>query len=267
MKFLLLPMLLPFLMAMTMSGCEDEDGDGGGRFRTTASVHYYNQMTTQGAEDQSTLTVDVTLEGEDESDSATGIGYSRGDEGPELSVRIDDTNDNEDNSVLLEGVNSSGARLFRTSERLSNDSRYTAVSYGDTSDGGGTGVVVILQDQSDVTSGSSRFRVINTVEPINVGAHSFDLRYNDAGSGNYFASDLERGDDSGYQTTNAGGLNLVVVSNGFSTERILARVDCSLSGGRAYDVILAANDPLNPPLTEGEAEDGLVIYCHPHERD
>ncbi|MEQ9508706.1 MAG: hypothetical protein RLN92_06685, partial [Alloalcanivorax xenomutans] len=64
MKFLLLPMMLPFLMAMTMSGCEDEDG-GGGRFRTTASVHYYNQMTTHGAPDQSLLTVDVTLEGED----------------------------------------------------------------------------------------------------------------------------------------------------------------------------------------------------------
>ncbi len=265
MKFLLLPMLLPFLMAMTMSGCEDEDGDGGGRFRSEATIHYFNQMTTHGADDQSLLTVDVTLEGEDESDSATGVGYSQGDEGAELSVRIDDTNDNVDNSVLLSGENASG-RLFRTSERLTNDSRYTAVSFGDTSEN--TGVVVLLQDQGEVQSGSSRFRVINTVEPLNIGgANSFDLRYNDAGSGNYFASGLGLGDDSGYQTTNAGGLNLVVVRNGFTTERVLARVDCSLSGGRAYDVILAANDPLNPPLTEDEAEDGLVIYCHPHERD
>ncbi|MCE7511110.1 DUF4397 domain-containing protein [Alloalcanivorax xenomutans] len=266
MKFLLLPMLLPFLMAMTMSGCEDEDGDGGGRFRSEATIHYYNQITSQGAADENNLTANITLENEDESDSATGIGYSRESEGPELSVRIDDTNDNEDNSVSFEGVNPNGGQLFRERLRLANDTRYTAVSYGDTSTGN-TDALVIQQDQSDVESGSSRFRVINTVDPDNVGAFSFDLRYNDAGSGNYFASDLDRGEDSGYQTTNAGGLNLVVVSNGYSPERVLARMDCSLSGGRAYDVILAASDPLNPPLTEGEAEDGLVIYCHPHERD
>ena len=266
MKFLLLPMMLPFLMAMTMSGCEDEDG-GGGRFRTTASVHYYNQITSQGPADENNLTANVTLENEDESDSASGIGYSREGEGPELSVRIDEVSNNEDNSVVLEGLNPNGGLLFRDRLRLSNDTRYTAVSYGDTSRGN-TDVVVIQQDQSDVESGSSRFRVINTVNPDDVEAYAFDLRYNDAGIGNYFATELGRGEDSGYQTTNAGGLNLVVASNVLNgPEQILARVDCSLSGGRAYDVILAASDPFDPPLSEGEAEDGLVVYCHPHERN
>ncbi|QJX02488.1 hypothetical protein ASALC70_02125 [Alcanivorax sp. ALC70] len=252
--------------AAVASSCGDDDDDGfGGSLRSDASVFYYNQITSNGAADQSDLTADVSLEGDD-SDSASDIGYSRDDEGPELRVRIDDANDNEDNSVVLEGVGGSGSTLFRERLRLTNNTYYTAVSYGDTTRGD-TDVAVFQQNQSDVQTGSSRFRVINTVDPDTIGAFSFDLRYNDAGADNYFATDLRFGQATEYQTTDAGGLNLVVVNNGFDPEERLARVDCSLSGARSYDVILAVEDPLNPPLSESEAEDELVIYCHPQERN
>ncbi|MBF5055332.1 hypothetical protein Y5W_00626 [Alcanivorax sp. 521-1] len=251
--------------AAVASSCGDDDDDGfGGSLRSDASVFYYNQITSNGDADQSTLTADVTLSGDD-SDSVSGVGYSGEDEGPELRVRIDDANDNDDNSVSLEGVNSSGGRLFRTRVNLANNSNYTAVSYGDTSFNS-TDIALFQQDASDVDSGV-RFRVINTVDPEDLDASGFALRYSDAGTGNYFSTGVRQGDATEYQSTNAGSLNLVVARTGVDPEERFARVDCSLSGSRTYDVILAANDPLNPPLSESEAEDELVIYCHPQERN
>ena len=249
--------------AAVASSCGDDDDDGLGSLRSDASVFYYNQITSNGAADQSLLTVDVSLTGDDDSDSASGIGYSLDDEGPELRVRIDDADDNDDNSVSLVGENSSG-RLFRTRVDLVNNSNYTAVSYGDT--GFNTDIAVFEQDGSDVDSGA-RFRVINTVDPEDLDASGFALRYNDAGTGNYFETGLRLGQATDYQSTNAGSLNLVVARTGVSPEERFARVDCSLSGSRTYDVILAVEDPLNPPLSESEAEDELVLYCHPQERN
>ena len=256
---------MPIVVAAALaSSCDDEDG-GLGSLRSDASVFFYNQITSNGAADQSDLTVDVTLQGDD-SDSVSGIGYSRGDEGPELRVRIDEGSDNRDNSVELAGTNANGGTLFQERLRLSNNTYYTAISYGDTTRGN-TRVAVFQQDQSDVRTGSSRFRVINTVDPNTIdGAYSFDLRYNDAGSGNYFATNLRLGDASEYQTTGAGRLNLVVVSNGFTPEERIARANCTLSGGRSYDVILAVSDPLDPPQSESDADGELVLYCHPQER-
>ncbi|MBM1142199.1 MAG: hypothetical protein CL543_13810 [Alcanivorax sp.] len=253
--------------AAVASSCGDDDDDGfGGSLRSDASVFYYNQITSNGAADQSDLTVDVSLEGDD-SDSAAGIGYSREDEGPELRVRIDEGSDNRDNSVALGGTSSSGATLFQERLRLNNNAYYTAVSYGDTTRGN-TRVAVFQQDQSDVQSGTARFRVINTVDPSTIdNAYSFDLRYNDAGAGTYFATNLRLGDASEYQTTDSGRLNLVVANNGFDPEERFARADCSLNGGRSYDVILAVEDPLDPPESESEADGGLVLYCHPQERN
>ncbi|MCU5787966.1 hypothetical protein, partial [Alloalcanivorax marinus] len=211
--------VMPIVVAAAVaSSCgDDEDGGLGGSLRSDASVFYYNQITSNGAADQSDLTANVSLEGDD-SDSASDVGYSRDDEGPELRVRIDDANDNQDNSVVLEGTSSgSGSTLFRERLRLTNNANYTAISYGDTTRGD-TDVAVFQQDNSDVQSGSSRFRVINTVDPDTIGAFSFDLRYNDAGTGNYFATDLRFGQATEYQTTDAGGLNLVVANNGFDPE-------------------------------------------------
>ncbi len=248
--------VMPIVVAAAVaSSCgDDEDGGFGGSLRSDASVFYYNQITSNGAADQSTLTAD-----------ATGVGYSRDDEGPELRVRIDEGNDNDDNSVSLEGVNGSGGRLFRARVNLANNSNYTAVSYGDTSFNS-TGVAIFEQDGSDVDSGA-RFRVINTVDPEDLNASGFDLRYNDAGTGNYFSTGLRLGQATEYQSTNAGSLNLVVARTGVNPEERFARVDCSLSGSRTYDVILASEDPLNPPLSESEADGALVLYCHPQERN
>ncbi|MBM7334567.1 MAG: hypothetical protein ABGX87_03875 [Alcanivorax sp.] len=258
--------VMPIVVAAAVaSSCgDDEDGGFGGSLRSDASVFYYNQITSNGADDQSTLTADVTLSGDD-SDSVSGVGYSRDDEGPELRVRIDEGNDNDDNSVSLEGVNGSGGRLFRARVNLANNSNYTAVSYGDTSFNS-TGVAIFEQDGSDVDSGA-RFRVINTVNPEDFNATGFSLRYNDAGTGTYFATGLRLGQATEYQSTNAGSLNLVVARTGVNPEERFARVDCSLSGSRTYDVILASEDPLNPPLSENEADGALVLYCHPQERN
>lgn len=251
--------------AAVASSCGDDDDDGIGSLRSDASVFYYNQITSNGAADQSDLTANVSLEGDD-SDSASNVAYSRDDEGPELRVRIEDAKNNRDNSVLLKGTNAGGSTLFKERLRLTNKTYYTAVSYGDTTRGN-TQVAVFQQDQSEVQSGSARFRVINTVEPDTIeSAYSFDLRYSDAGAGNYFASNLRLGDSSEYQTLDSGRLTIVVANNGFTPEERFATVDCSLNGGRAYDVILAVEDPLDPPSSEGEAEDDLVIYCHPQER-
>ncbi|GAA5129226.1 hypothetical protein [Alloalcanivorax gelatiniphagus] len=257
--------VMPVLVAAAVaSSCgDDEDGGFGGSLRSDASVFYYNQITSNGAADQSLLTVDVSLTGEDDSDSASGIGYSRGDEGPELRVRIDDANDNDDNSVSLAGENSSG-RLFRTRVDLVNNKNYTAVSYGDT--GFNTDIALFEQDGGEVSSGA-RFRVINTVDPEDLDARGFSLRYNDAGTGNYFSTGLRLGQATEYQSTNASSLNLVVARTGVNPEERFARVNCSLSGSRTYDVILASEDPLNPPLSESEADGALVLYCHPQERN
>ena len=72
---------------------------------------------------------DFTVEG-DESDSVDDVGYSREDEAPELNVRIDDANDNEDNSVQLRGVNQNGASLFSDRARLAKGT-LRAVNAGD----------------------------------------------------------------------------------------------------------------------------------------
>lgn len=208
--------------------------------------------------------MDFTVEG-DESDSVDDVGYSREDEAPELNVRIDDANDNEDNSVQLRGVNQNGASLFSDRARLANDTSYTAVSYGDTTTGS-IDVGLFQQDQTDVETGTARFRVINTVNSNILNTFSLDLRYNDSSDGEYFATDLTIGEATDYQSTDAGSLNLVVVENGTDPEEEIDRVDCSLSGGRAYDVILAVNDPLNVPTNVDDADGELVIYCHPHER-
>lgn len=258
---------MPIVVAAAVaSSCGDDEDGGLGSLRSDASVFYYNQITSNGAADQSTLRADVTLEGDD-SDSVSGVGYSQEDEGPELRVRIDDADEDDDNSVSLEGLNASGGRLFRTRLELANNSNYTAVSYGDTSFSS-TQIAVFQQDPSEVSSGA-RFRVINTVDPQDIEAIGFDLRYTSEGTnGNYFATDLRLGQATEYQTTDSSSLNIVVARAGVrNPEERLAQMDCSLSGSRTYDVILAVEDPLNPPLSEGEAEDELVIYCHPQERN
>lgn len=259
MKFLLLPMMLPFLMAMTMSGCEDEDGDGGGRFRSSATVYYYNQITHNGNADQTALTVDLTIDDE----SITGQGYSGEAEGSSLEVTIDDSNDNQDNSVQMTGVSGNGSTLFQQRLRLANDTGYTLVSYGDLTTGAAQ-VQLLNQEISEVASGTVRFRVINTVTFSD--AFSIDVRVN--GDDNAFGTDLQRGDVTGYQTMNSGRLNMEVLVNGVSPERRITRVDCAMNGGRSYDAILAFSDPLNFPLSYQDADDGqLVLYCHEHDRN
>ncbi len=253
--------------AAVASSCGDDDDDGfGGSLRSDASVFYYNQITSQGAGDDSGLTVNFSIEGEDDSDSVSGVAYSGEDEGPELRVRIDDANDNQDNSVRLLGEGATGGTLFSTRARLSNNTYYTAVSYGDTSVGR-PALGVFAQDQSEVSTGSARFRVINTVDPVILNTFSFDLRYSDADDGQYFATNLQLGDATEYQTTDAGSLNLVVTENRETPEEEIDRVDCSLSGSRTYDVILAVADPLNIPTNVDDADGELVLYCHPQERN
>lgn len=256
---------VPVVVAAALaSSCDDEEGGLFDSLRSESSVYYYNQITSQGGA-LSDLTVDFTVEG-DESDSVNDVGYSREDEAPELNVRIDDSENNEENAVRFRGVNQNGAPLFTTQARLNNDVSYTAVSYGDTSTGS-EDIGVFQQDQSDVETGSARFRLINTVDTdIVTGVFALDVRYNDSDDGTYFATGLGLGDATDYQTTDAGSLNLVVVRNNSDPEDEIDRVDCSLSGGRAYDVILAVNDPLNVPTNADDADGELVIYCHPHER-
>ncbi len=257
---------VPVVVAAALASSCDEEGGIFDSLRSESSVYYYNQITSQGAGDQSNLTVDFTVEG-DESDRVNDVGYSREDEAPELNVRIDDSENNEENAVRFRGVNQNGANLFTEEARLNNDVSYTAVSYGDTTTGGSPELGVFQQDQSDVETGTARFRLINTVSTnIINGVFSLDVRYNDADDGTYFATGLGLGDATDYQTTDAGSLNLVVVRNGSDPEDEVDRVDCSLNGGRAYDVILAVNDPLNVPTDIDDADGELVIYCHPHER-
>ncbi|HEX5678236.1 MAG TPA: hypothetical protein VFX91_09710 [Alcanivorax sp.] len=257
---------VPVVMAAALaSSCDDEDGGIFDSLRSESSIYYYNQITSQGADDQSNLTVDFTVEG-DESDSVNNVGYSREDEAPELNVRIDDSENNEENAVQFRGANQNGATLFTEEARLTNDVSYTAVSYGDTSTGS-EDLGVFQQDQSEVETGSARFRLINTVDTdIITGVFRLDVRYNDSDDGVYFATGLGLGDATDYQTTDAGSLNLVVARNSSEPEEEIDRVDCSLNGGRAYDVILAVSDPLNVPTDIDAAEGELVIYCHPHER-
>ena len=254
---------VPVVVAAALaSSCDDEDGFFDS-LRSESSVYYYNQITSQGGA-SSDIIVDFTVEG-DESDSINGVGYSGADDAPELNVRIDDSNDNEDNSVQIRGVNPSSGSLFSDRARLSNDTSYTAVSYGDLTTGS-VDVGLFQQDQSDVETGTARFRVINTVDPDILNTFSFDLRYNDSDDGQYFVEDMGLGDATDYQSTDAGSLNLVVVENDIDPEEEIDRVECSLSGGRAYDVILAVNDPLDVPTNVDDADGELVIYCHPHER-
>ncbi len=89
---------VPVVVAAALaSSCDDEDGGIFDSLRSESSVYYYNQITSQGgAADQSDLTVDFTVEG-DESDSINGVGYSGADDAPELNVRIDDSENNEEN--------------------------------------------------------------------------------------------------------------------------------------------------------------------------
>lgn len=257
---------VPVVVAAALaSSCNEEEGGIFESLRSESSVYYYNQITSQGAADQSSLTVDFTVQG-DESDSVNNVDYSRDGEAPELNVRIDDSENNEENAVQLRGVNQAGASLFNQEARLNNDVSYTAVSYGDTTVGS-IDLGVFEQDQSEVESGSARFRLINTVNTnIISGVFSLDVRYSDSDDGTYFVTGLGLGDATDYQTTDAGGLNLVVVRNSSEPEEEIDRVDCSLNGGRAYDVILAVQDPLNVPTNADAADGELVIYCHPHER-
>ena len=83
---------VPVVVAAALASSCDDEGGLFDSLRSESSVYYYNQITSQGAEDQSNLTVDFTVEG-DESDSVDDVGYSREDEAPELNVRIDDAND------------------------------------------------------------------------------------------------------------------------------------------------------------------------------
>jgi len=256
---------VPVVVAAALaSSCDDEDGGIFDSLRSESSVYYYNQITSQGAADQSNLTVDFTVEG-DESDSINGVGYSGPDDAPELNVRIDDSENNEENAVQIRGVNPGNGSLFSDRARLANDTSYTAVSYGDTTTGS-VDVGVFQQDQSDVETGTARFRVINTVDPDILNTFSFDLRYNDSDDGEYFAEDMGLGEATDYQTTDDLSMNLVVARNNSDPEEEIDRVDCSLNGGRAYDVILAVNDPLNVPTSIDAADGELVIYCHAHER-
>lgn len=254
---------VPVVVAAALASSCDDEGGIFDSLRSESSVYYYNQITSQGGA-LSDLTVDFTVEG-DESDSVNDVGYSGADDAPELNVRIDDANDNEDNSVQIRGVNPGSGSLFSDRARLSNDTSYTAVSYGDLTTGS-VDVGLFQQDQSDVETGTARFRVINTVDPDILNTFSFDLRYNDSDDGQYFVEDMGLGDATDYQSTDAGSLNLVVVENDIDPEEEIDRVECSLSGGRAYDVILAVNDPLNVPTNVDDADGELVIYCHPHER-
>jgi hypothetical protein len=255
---------VPVVVAAALASSCDDEGGLFDSLRSESSVYYYNQITSQDAADQSNLTVDFTVEG-DETDSVNDVGYSREDEAPELNVRIDDSENNEENAVQLRGASQSGAALFSQQARLNNDTSYTAVSYGDTTVGS-VNVGLFQQDQSDVESGT-RFRVINTVNTnIITDAFSLDLRYSNSDDGDYFATGLGLGDATDYQTTDRSTLNLVVVRNNSDPEEEIDRVECSINGGRAYDVILAVNDPLNVPQNIDDADGELVIYCHPHER-
>ena len=151
---------VPVVVAAALASSCDDEGGLFDSLRSESSVYYYNQITSQGGA-LSDLTVDFTVEG-DESDSVNDVGYSGADDAPELNVRIDDANDNEDNSVQIRGVNPGSGSLFSDRARLSNDTSYTAVSYGDLTTGS-VDVGLFQQDQSDVETGTARFRVINTV--------------------------------------------------------------------------------------------------------
>jgi len=242
-------------VAALLGGCGGEDGIFDS-LKPRASVFYYNQITSNGAADQNALTVDFYVEADDD-DSALNQGYSRGDDADELEVRIDDNEDN--NSVRLRGESQTGATLFDERARFTNESTYTAVSFGDTS-GGAVRLGVFQQDISDVPSGTARFRVINTVNPGQFGLYGIALRYNSDQTP--FADELRFGDATDYQTMNSGRLSLVVADSEQDPEEILDRVDCSLSGGKAYDVILAFEDPLNLPTNADNVDGELVLYCH-----
>jgi hypothetical protein len=242
-------------VVVLLGGCGGEDGIFDS-LKPRASVYYYNQITSNGAANEDDLTVDFTVKADDE-DSVSDQGYSRGEDAKELRVRIDDNEDN--NSVSLRGYGQSGAELFRDQVRFTNEGVYTAVSYGDTSQGN-VRLSVFKQDESEVPSGSARFRVINTVDPVQYGRYGISLRY--SAEQEPFAPELRRGDATEYQTVNNGKLSLVVADSEADPEEVLARVDCSLSGSSAYDVILTYSDPLNLPTRAEDLEDNLALYCH-----
>lgn len=241
-------------VVVLLGGCGGEDGIFDS-LKPRASVYYYNQITSNGAANEDNLTVDFTVKADDE-DSVSDQGYSRDTDAKELRVRIDDNEDN--NSASLRGESQTGATLFNERARFVNEGSYTAVSFGDTSSGG-ISLAVFKQDESDV-SGSARFRVINTINPAQFNRYGISLRYNSESEP--FAAELRLGDATEYQTVNSGKLSLVVADSEAEPEEILGRVDCSLSGSSAYDVILAYSDPLNLPTRAADLEDNLALYCH-----
>lgn len=244
-------------VAALLGGCGGDDDGFLGSLKPRSSVYYYNQITSNNVADEDDLTVDFVVKAKDE-DSISGQGYSRtNDTAKELRVRIDDNKDN--NTASLTGNSKNGAELFHERVLFSNEGSYTAVSYGDTGQGK-TNLGVFQQDLSDVPTGSARFRVINTIDPVQYDRYGISLRY--SSEREPFARELRRGEATEYQTVNNGTLSLVVSDSKEEPEDILDRVKCTLSGSKAYDVILAYKDPLKLPTDADEVEGNLALYCH-----
>lgn len=242
-----------------LAGCDEDDVFDS--FEARASVYYYNQITSKGAADPSALTTDFAIDA-DEGDSVQAQGYSTTDDASEMEIGLDQ--DDIEDGVTVRGTSQTGATLFSKRARLSEDSSYVAVSYGDTSLGSVT-ISIWRQDESEVPSGSARFRIINTVNPaILADIYSLDLRIR--GEDNLLAEGLLLGDVTDYQTVDSGTLYLEVLKNGATPEQEIDTVDCRMTGGHAYDAILAFKDPLNPPTDSDQAEDDLALYCHEQDK-
>lgn len=227
------------------------------RLKPHAYLYYYNQITSQGAPDQTALTTRFTVTSHGGGDSVASQGYSQGSDASELSVSLDSTD--QKNGVTLSGDSRTGASLFSTQVALTKDASYLAVSYGDTTTGS-VGVGVYAQDQSSVSSGKARFRVIDTVSSNILGILGLDLEL--SGQNTPFASDETLGDVTDYQTVDSGTLRIKVYQHGASPPRLIDTVSCTLRAGKSYDAILTAKDPLNPPTDPANASGALALYCH-----
>lgn len=243
-----------FSCVVLLSGCNQNSFFN--KFKAHASVYYYNQITSNGAADQSALTNTFYVDA-NSGDSVANQGYSNDTDAGELQPGLDKNDVN--NGVRVRGVSSTGATLFSDRARFAKNGSYVAVAYGDTTSGS-VNVGVFTQDESSVASGSSRFRVINTVNSNILGIFSVDLRI--ANKSTTFVDGLGMGKATDYQTVDNGTLRIQVLNDGAMPEQIIDTVQCNLSGGRAYDVILAAKDPLNPPTDPANASGTLALYCH-----
>lgn len=240
--------------AALLGGCDSKLFNN---LKPHAYVYYYNQITSKGAGDQTALTTNFYVDSDAGGDSVANQGYSQDSDASELDVKLNSTD--QKNGVTVRGESQTGASLFSDQVLLTKDDSYVAVSYGDTT-AGSVNVALFSQDQSSVSSGKSRFRVIDTVSSNQLGILGLDLEL--SGQNSAFATDQSLGDATDYQTVDSGTLRIKVYQHGASPQQLIDTVSCTLRAGKSYDVILTAKDPLNPPTDPTNASGTLALYCH-----